>query len=496
MRSVLWAQAALALAAGMFGLPARNVQAPNPPLRALLIGGGPNRQYNQVGIESNVRYVARLLPKEARQTVLFADGNPKRATVQYQEESPGAKRSGPAKGEEVFSLLFEEEEGDLRYRAPKLARLDGPCQRPAISGAFDRLKGELNGSPRPLLLYFTGHGDRGEDVQGLNTGFDLWNSGSPLSVKHLAAEMKKIPASVPVNLVMVQCFSGGFGNMLFEGGDPNGALINRDFAGFYAATPDRMSAGCTPSLHEEDYQDFTSYFFAALSGKDRVGRSVSGADYNRDGRVGMNEAFAYSLIADESIDVPTCTSEYFLRRFVKTPEAEIWKTPYASLKEWADPPQLAALEGLSKQLNLSGEDRLGAAYKELDTKYTVPPTAPSRAAWRRFGRAQEKWRETLFRRWPALANPQSARYAAARAAAVKHLDEQARAGALKDLTDAADALTADGDEPGYSMRETRLLRFIRLGKNLVLERRLNGSSDAGLLKKWKRLEAAEAKPLL
>ena len=41
---------------------------------------------------------------------------------------------------------------------------------------------------------------------------------------------------------------------------------------------------------------------------------MSGADYNHDGRVGMDEAFAYSLIHDTSIDVPVCTSDIYLRQ--------------------------------------------------------------------------------------------------------------------------------------------------------------------------------------
>jgi hypothetical protein len=123
-----------------------------------------------------------------------------------------------------------------------------------------------------------------------------------------------------------------------------------------------MAAGCTPEVNEDDYHDFTSYFFAALSGEDRKGRPVRGADYNHDGVVGMDEAYAYTLIHDESIDTPVCTSDVFLRRFVKTPEAPIFETPYSQMLGWARPSQAAALEGLSAYLKLSGEDRLHGIY--------------------------------------------------------------------------------------------------------------------------------------
>ena len=42
---------------------------------------------------------------------------------------------------------------------------------------------------------------------------------------------------------MVQCFSGAFGNLLFQGGDPNGALVDRDIAGFFATVNSARSAG-------------------------------------------------------------------------------------------------------------------------------------------------------------------------------------------------------------------------------------------------------------
>src|SRR5205823_4254519 len=138
---------------------------------------------------------------------------------------------------------------------------------------------------------------------------------------------------------MVQCFSGAFGNVIFTGGDPNASPVDRVIAGFFAATPDRMAAGCTPEVNEAEYHDFTSYFFAALSGRDRVGRTVRGVDYNHDGRVGMDEAYAYALAHDISIDTPTCTSDYFLRRMVTAVDTEVFQTGYARARAWATPAQ-------------------------------------------------------------------------------------------------------------------------------------------------------------
>src|SRR5262249_6184393 len=156
--------------------------------------------------------------------------------------------------------------------------------------------------------------------------------------------------------------SGAFGNVLFAGGDPHAAPVDREIAGFFAVTPDRMAAGCTPEVNEAEYHDFTSYFFAALTGRDRVGRHVTGADYDHDGRVGMDEPYAYSLIHDISIDVPCCTSDTFLRHAVAMDDADVFKTPYSQVRTWATPAQAAALDELSQALKLTGEGRLNQAY--------------------------------------------------------------------------------------------------------------------------------------
>src|SRR5581483_7127147 len=114
--------------------------------------------------------------------------------------------------------------------------------------------------------------------------------------------------------------------------------------------------------NEAEYRDFTSYFFAALTGQDRVGRPVTGADYNHDGRVGMDEAYCYALANDDSIDVPVCTSDVFLRRFVPPTDAQVFQARFSQAQAWAPPAQRAALDALSDWLHLQGEDRLKVGY--------------------------------------------------------------------------------------------------------------------------------------
>src|SRR5579872_850550 len=238
------------------------------PPRVLIVGGGPDLRNNQVAIESNVRYVGALLPPDAPRITLFADGNPSNSTVLYDETPPVL----PA-GERVFNLLMRADDSSGavgRYRRPKLgAKLDGASKKPEIEKAFTQLASEGGDPRRPVLLYFTGHGSRNpNDLE--NNLYDLWGAREGLTVRDLSKQIARLPEETPVAIVMVQCFSGAFGNLIFENGDPQGQPISRDFAGFFATVKERVAAGCTSAVNEEEYHDFTSYFFAALTGRDRV----------------------------------------------------------------------------------------------------------------------------------------------------------------------------------------------------------------------------------
>lgn len=333
-----WSLGALFLLAGLgivgFAGPK---PAPPPPLRAVLVGGGPTREYNQVGIESNVRYLRRLLPAAAWVRTLFADGNPQTRNVQYLDD-----------------------QGQERYRASSLTHLDGPSRLASL----DKIFGLLKQGHTPILLYFTGHGSPDRAGDYADNAYDLW-SDEDLTVTKLSSYLDTLPADTPVTLVMVQCFSGAFGNLLFENGDAQGALKKRNLCGFFASLPSQEAAGCTPEVNEADYHDFTSYFFAALSGQNRLGKPTTGADYDHNGRVGMEEAFDYTLLHDVSIDTPICTSDVFLRRFVTTSNEDVFRTPYSTVVSWASPGQRAVLDGLAAQLGVTGEARLANAYDHI-----------------------------------------------------------------------------------------------------------------------------------
>lgn len=331
----------LLLALGI-GQTATTPAQPAPSGRCLIIGGGPNPKNNQIAIESNVRYFSKVLPTSTSLRVLFTDGNL-----------------------ESENILCQGADKKQYYKKTSLTKIDGSTEFATVKSEISAMAASAKEQPKvPAMIYLTGHGSGDKQGNYLNNWMDLWNRGR-LTVKDLSASIAEFPKETPLTFIMVQCFSGGFGAVLFKDGDLAGELVDQNVCGFFAAISQRVAAGCTPEINEAEYRDSTSYFVAALTGQDRMGRPVFGADYDKNGVVGMNEAFCYELIHDDSIDTPTCTSDYFLRRFVTTPEEECFNNKYNEILKWASPAQKAALEALSEKLKFSGENRAMDAYKEF-----------------------------------------------------------------------------------------------------------------------------------
>ena len=341
--------------------------APAAPLRALIISGGPNLEYNQYAIESNARYLEKLTAKAPWQRVFFADGRANSRTISALQPTPRYR------AERALAWITETDLPDepVGVQASALKRIDGPATKTAVNGALNAFN--RAGANERGLLYFTGHGSAGQKTNFLgreapdyqNTLYALWGDDD-YSTRELARAVKNWPAKNPLVLVMVQCHSGGFANVLFEGGDPTKPFVERDIAGFFASTGERAAAGCTNEVNERDYQDFTTHFFAALSGTSRDGRRVTGADYDRNGAVSMSEAFAWANVHDRSIDVPVSTSDAYLRTVYPRPIEGWQKTPYSTLLAGAQPWQKAMLNELSQTLGLKGETRIADAMKAYD----------------------------------------------------------------------------------------------------------------------------------
>src|SRR3954471_16094531 len=238
----------------------------------LTIGGGGSPNNNQISLERNVVYFRRTLADcglaAAHHTVYFACGNEKVRDLQFDQTNVE-----PPRANLLVARLWDVDD-DLyhHYRPHDLDDLSAPATRASIQNWFATTGSRLADGDR-LFIYFTGHGGAGPRQAPKNTTMDLWLDGA-MPVKEFTALLDKLNRKVQVVLIMVQCHSGGFGGVLFPGGEPGPVLGEQLRCGFYATWSDRLAAGCTPDTREDDYKDYTTYFFAALAGHTRGGQPL------------------------------------------------------------------------------------------------------------------------------------------------------------------------------------------------------------------------------
>ena len=175
----------------------------------------------------------------------------------------------PKANELVAQVLGQDENLYQEYRAHDIPHLWGPSN-PGVDQQVVRHDRQAAHDGDRLVIYYTGHGGRGSTLA-------LWNEND-MSAKEFAGLLDKLPAKVSVVMVMVQCFSGGYADMIYEGGDPAKGLSERDRCGFFATVSDRVAAGCTSDVDEENYREYSTYFWAALYGqtRDRSARPPAG----------------------------------------------------------------------------------------------------------------------------------------------------------------------------------------------------------------------------
>ena len=458
--------------------------AQSTPLRALIVGGGPEAKMNQFAIESNVKYVERLLGN-APHKILFADGQKTTATVQFHNGTiPSAQST-------AFAFLFDEDisQGRLNFRKTSLPIIDGPSSKNAIAAQMQNLGTQ---DSTHTLLYFTGHGGRGKNLQSRRTDLDnnvyyLWNDDT-FSVREMARQLQNLPKNRPTVLVMVQCFSGSFANLIFQDGDSNKPYLERDFCGFFATVKERPAAGCTPEIDEAEYEDFTSAFFSILSDQTRTGQKAESADYDKNGRIGMDEAFAHAVIHEDSIDVPIMTSDALLRQNADNDEKWL-QIPYSQTLKSAAPWQRAILEELSASLKLTGEDRIARAWQEFTAHSESEGDTPLPQV---LAAQRSSLRSALQTKFPGLkASPKSAEYQSARTSAL--LDLKGRGAQVQKLLSGLRAYRVQSANDDPEIREARLLRLVRAARTLALENELRVSGDAAKLAAFEKLRSYEAR---
>ena len=472
----------------------------------LTIGGGYSASGNQVSLEKNIQYLQRVMAdldrKDAPHDIYFADGDHEGRDLQFMDKDFKIPK---------INLYLAEFAGSTKglwnqYRNHDIA-VDGPSKSAEVKKWFDTKGKKLSAEKDRLMIYFTGHGGRGEKKSPHNTIMYLWQDVN-FRVNQFVAELDKLPEDLPVTMVMVQCYSGGFANIIFKEGDPKKGLSDHNRAGFYATVHSRVAAGCTPDINEANYREYSTYFWEALYGESRIGEKVEKPDYNGDGETSYSEAHAYTILNSRTIDIPVKTSDAFLRHFSKTKNEKkdkkkvegLWTADsnYCDLLEFAGPNEKAVLEGLSKQLNLSGDNR-GKATRDLAKK--IDDTKKNLKKEEDKLRGEQRTLKTNLSKlikaaWPETASP----YHPMTLKLLTSDDGGKLAGQLEKHKDFQKYKELGKKIKGFSDKQNdedrrwvKTQRMLRTLENVALEANLPKMAECKVLERYNQLVAAENK---
>jgi hypothetical protein len=363
---------------------AATVTAPSPggePLRFLALGGGPTPESNEVSLEQDIELVRRALPGPG--LVLFAGGS----------SSPSVRELDPSLKGDPLKLAL----GDLfaprngRQSGYRLPRFD--AERATLENVEARLSEALARGSSPLLVYFAGHGEQGSDAKSNSVA--LWG-GRGLSVSRLAELHER--QHRPLRLVATSCFSGGFAELAFAGADgAAGRPSPVPRCGLFGGTADRETSGCDPDPDRRAQESYGLHVAHALSGtrKDGSPLSLGDADFDHDGKIGLFDAHTWARIEAISVDVPTTTSERWLRRV---------EPGSAPINEALLPEDAAVVHRLGAALGLTSESAVKRRWNELDHQLEALEQAIDTADGELSDRSAEL-ATSLLERWPVLDDP-------------------------------------------------------------------------------------------
>lgn len=388
------------------------------------IGGGYEPQGNQVSLERNVAFFRQVLAEQRTDgpshDIYFADGADPHRDLQFRDaafECSGGRRM-------AIELFGDPDDIDIAYRNHSLDGVRDATSPRRIRERITELGRQMTDGDR-LLLYATAHGGSGDDDNPYNTCIYTWNHRR-FTAAEFARWLDHLPESTPVVMVMVQCYAGGFAHTIFNDADPDEGLARQLRAGFFAQVHDRPAAGCTPDVDEESYQEYSTFFWAAIAGHDRAGTPIEPVDFNDDGRTSFAEAHAYAVCESKTIDIPVRTSDAFLEYY--STDGATGESPYQTARNRGEPRRLpplklvraegkisellgladvvdaAIVRALAVKLNIDLEGNISQVDRALDLardKYREARRSSGRAS-SSLRRARERLKSYVCREWPEL----------------------------------------------------------------------------------------------
>ncbi len=274
---------------------------------AVMIGGGYDIHGSQGQIELNVKWVQGILEQQtAGVHTFFTDGDEAGVDVHY-NLSADQRKSAVEPLARVFGDWVLE---TRRYREHTVETVAGSTRREDLEPSLRRLIDDTD--DQTLLMVYNGHGSQSYSTPDHVT-LNLWDN-THLTANELHTLIK--PRQAPFKFVFTQCYSGGFHRLAYDNPSSGLELADSPRCGFTAESAYRLSEGCSASIETDDYRDYTTYFFSALSGYERNGDIIShDPDLNEDGVTSLREAHLFTLEEAFSTDLSRSTSEDYLARW-------------------------------------------------------------------------------------------------------------------------------------------------------------------------------------
>lgn len=366
-----------------------------------LIGGGPSLQSSQGQIEENVKWEREILLRQAKPAklkIFYTDGDrPEKDVIVWRHPVEAAETLQP-----LARVFDAQTHNGVSFHSHTVPGVESGTRADELTG---KLKKEF-ALPVPgdrALLIFYGHGTyEGADV-GRNA-LRLWGN-TLLPARELESLLSGIDPNVAVRFVLPQCFSGGFARLMHPRAADTRELVRHNRCGFMSVPEDRESEGCSPSINVGDFRDYSTYFFAALDGRSRLGTELPLAQVDRDGDgvVTLREAHLYSIVTAVSTDSPRSTSEVFL---------EDWQPWYLRWITYGPEPdnvyqQLASQVAVSNSLPPSGRALVMALEQARKQAYDEHQALKleRKIVMSSMKALQETLRTDLTARWPEALYP-------------------------------------------------------------------------------------------
>jgi hypothetical protein len=452
----------------------------------LTIGGGYSPAGNQASLERNVLLFQRVVAGHSdgvdRHDIFFADGGNAGKDLQVHDPS-----QVPLPNRLMAEFFGSTRDLGLTYRNHRVPDVRNASKPANVRAWFAEVGPQMKDGDK-LTIYVTAHGHRSRDRdREYNTSIAMWGN-STLQMTEFARLLDGLDPGVDVVMVMVQCYTGGFSHLMYRGGDPSNGLSLQKRVGFYATVHDRPAAGCTPSVDEASYVEYSTYFWAAIAGTDRSGKPIDAPDYDKDGRVSLEEAHAYTILHANTIDVPVKTSGEYLSETSKfgdgTGDLLQNDEPYSLVLQYALPVQKVLLTKLSEKLKLDGENRLVDAWQKtrVDRRRRRGPTQSSSGV-------KNEIAADLKKRWPGLANtmnPVSIELLTTRQQ--EFVDAVQNHPQYRKHKQESDQRQSRPDE-----QQTRVQfeRFLRVADNVILAENLRRMNKPERVKEYQQIIAAE-----